>query len=192
MSQLRVDVVTDEEGTGAPSFPNGIAGVATIDTVQTLTNKTIAFADNTLTDVASINTVQTLTNKTLGDVKENITIDTSTSGTLTFNTNDQGIVYLTANQTADRTLNIVGDDTTTLDAYLPVGQSVTFAVLATQGATAYYFNDIQIDGGTVTPNWQGGTAPTEGNANSVDAYSFTVIKTAASTFTVLASQTQFA
>ena len=41
MSQLRVDVVTDEEGTGAPSFPNGIAGVATIDTSQTLTNKTL-------------------------------------------------------------------------------------------------------------------------------------------------------
>jgi len=30
MSQLRVDVVTDEEGTGAPSFPNGIAELPTV------------------------------------------------------------------------------------------------------------------------------------------------------------------
>jgi hypothetical protein len=37
----------------------------TASNTQTLTNKTIAFADNTLTDVASTNTAQTLTNKTL-------------------------------------------------------------------------------------------------------------------------------
>jgi len=39
----------------------------TADNVVTLTNKTIAFADNTLTDVASVDTTQTLTNKTLVD-----------------------------------------------------------------------------------------------------------------------------
>jgi hypothetical protein len=41
--------------------------VVTIDNTVTLTNKTIAFGDNTLTDVASTNTSQTLTNKTLED-----------------------------------------------------------------------------------------------------------------------------
>jgi len=51
---------------------------------------------------------------------------------------------------------------------------------------------VQIDGTNVTPKWQGGEAPTEGNPDSIDVYSFTVIKTGASTFTVLAAQTQFA
>jgi hypothetical protein len=37
----------------------------TLNGVQTLTNKTIAYGSNTLTDVASTNTSQTLTNKTL-------------------------------------------------------------------------------------------------------------------------------
>ena len=64
--------------------------------------------------------------------------------------------------------------------------------MLTQGSTAYYLNAYQVDGGSVTPKWQGGTAPTAGNASGIDAYSFTIIKTADATFTVLASQTQFA
>jgi hypothetical protein len=51
---------------------------------------------------------------------------------------------------------------------------------------------FQIDGSGVTPKWQGGSAPTEGNANSTDVYSYVVIKTGSATFTVLAAQTQFA
>jgi hypothetical protein len=64
--------------------------------------------------------------------------------------------------------------------------------LNTNGTTAYYPNVIQVDGSSVTPKWQGGTAPTAGNASSIDAYVFTIIKTASATFTVLASQTKFA
>jgi len=45
------------------AIPSGVV-VGTTDE-QTLTNKTIAFGNNTLTDVASTNTSQTLTNKTI-------------------------------------------------------------------------------------------------------------------------------
>ena len=53
---------------------------------------------------------------------------------------------------------------------------------------------IQVDGTTsgVTTEWQGGSAPTEGNASAIDAYQYTVIKTGDAAFTVLASITQFA
>ena len=45
----------------------------------------------------------------------------------------------------------------------------------------------------MTPKWQGGTAPSAGNASSIDVYVYTIIKTAATpTYTVLGSQTQFA
>ncbi len=53
-------------------------------------------------------------------------------------------------------------------------------------------NTYQVDGSGVTPLWQGGTAPTGGNASSTDVYSFTIIKTADATFTCLASQSKFA
>jgi len=75
---------------------------------------------------------------------------------------------------------------------LAVGQSLTIAFLVTNGSTAYYQSGFQIDGTSVTPKWQGGTAPTTGNASSIDAYVITVIKTASATYTALASQTKFA
>jgi hypothetical protein len=75
---------------------------------------------------------------------------------------------------------------------MTTGQSVTTALLCTQGATAYYNTALQIDGNSVTPKWQGGTAPAAGNASSVDVYVYTIIKTASATFTVFASQTRFA
>ena len=74
---------------------------------------------------------------------------------------------------------------------MATGESLTVAFLATQGATAYYTTNVQIDGSNITPKWQGGTAPTSGNASSIDAYTYVAFKTATSTFTVLASQSQF-
>jgi len=61
----------------------------------------------------------------------------------------------------------------------------------TQGSSAYYLNAYQVDGSTVTPKWSGGSAPSAGNASGIDVYTFTIIKTASATFTVLASQTEF-
>ena len=75
---------------------------------------------------------------------------------------------------------------------MDTGESITIAHIVSQGGTAYYNNVFQIDGSTVTPEWQGGEAPTEGNASSLDTYTYTIIKTASATFTVLAAQTQFA
>jgi len=121
------------------------------------------------------------------EVYEKVTTATSTTGTITFDTTAQGVEFYTANQTANRTINF-----SNVNANLAIGQSITSAVLLTQGSTAYYLNAYQVDGSTVTPKWSGGSAPTGGNASGIDSYSFTIIKTADATFTVLASQTQFA
>ena len=94
---------------------------------------------------------------------------------------------------ANWTFNFRGDASTTLDSLIAVGDSVTAAFLVTNGATAYYPSAFQIDGSSVTPIWSGGSAPSAGNADSVDAYVFTIVKTAATpTYEVIASQTQFA
>jgi hypothetical protein len=75
---------------------------------------------------------------------------------------------------------------------LSTGQSATVAFLVTNGSTAYYPTAFQVDGVAVTPKWQGGSAPAAGNASSIDSYTFTIIKTASATYTVLASQVKFA
>ena len=121
------------------------------------------------------------------EVYEKFNSSASTTGTLNFETNAYGVLLLTTAQTANRTINF-----TNVNANLAIGQSVTCAVLATQGATPYYLNAYQVDGTSVTPQWQGGSAPTGGNSSSTDVYTFTILKTADATFTVLASQTQFA
>lgn len=63
--------------TGAITFAAGQTfpgtGDVTLTGTQTLTNKTIAFASNTLTDVASTNTAQTLTNKTIAFANNTLT-----------------------------------------------------------------------------------------------------------------------
>ena len=124
------------------------------------------------------------------EIKEKVAIATSTSGTINYDFLGQGVVFFSNNQTANRTINFIGDSTNTLNSVLAIGQSVTCAVPMAQGSTAYYLNAYQVDGAAVTPKWQGG-APTEGTASGIDTYSFTIIKTADATFTVLASVAAF-
>ena len=128
----------------------------------------------------------------IDEVIEKAAISTGTTGTINWDILVQAVIFYTNNQTANRTINFRGDGSTTLDSVMAVGQSMSAAVLMTQGSTAYYPNTIQIDGSAVTPKWQGGSAPTGGNASGIDVYTFTLIKTAANTFTVLATVAAFA
>lgn len=126
---------------------------------------------------------------------EKINIDASgASGTVTLNAGTAGITYYTGAATANFVIDIRNDGTANINELISTGQTLTHAFLSTNTGTAYYPTEIRVDGGTanVTTEWQGGSSPTGGNANSIDSYSFTTIKTADATFTVLASQTQFA
>jgi hypothetical protein len=127
------------------------------------------------------------------NIKEVVTISaTAATGTINFDVTTQSVLYYTTNASANFTVNIRASSGSTLNSIMSTGECMTVAFLVTNGATAYYNSAVQVDGSSVTPKWQGGTAPTAGNASSVDVYSYTVIKTANATFTVLASQTQFA
>jgi hypothetical protein len=114
------------------------------------------------------------------------------SGTVTLDCKTNSVFYYTSNATGNWTLNFRGDGATTMNTFLAVGKSATVVFLATQGVTAFFANAFQVDGAAVTPKWLGGSAPTGGNASSIDSYSFTIIKTAASTYTILASVARFA
>ena len=104
----------------------------------------------------------------------------------------QSVLFYTSAATANWTLNMRGNNTTTLNSILATGQAITFAVFATIGTTGYYNNSVQVDGTVsgVTTRWQN-IAPSVGNTSSIDAYTYTVLKTANATFTVFASLTKF-
>ena len=116
---------------------------------------------------------------------------TAATGTINYDVTTQSVLYYTSNASANWTVNFRGSSGTSLNTLMSIGQSITVAFLVTQGATAYYNNGWQIDGTAVTPKWQGGTAPTAGNASGIDVYTYTITKTASATYTVLASLTQF-
>jgi hypothetical protein len=103
----------------------------------------------------------------------------------------QSVFYWTANAVSDSTANIRGNSTTPLNSILAIGQSVSVVVFFPNGASNYYVNTIKIDNTTVTPAYQGNASPALGNSNSIDIYSFTILKTASATYKVFASQTQF-
>ena len=127
------------------------------------------------------------------EVFEKATISaTAATGTKNFDVMTQAVLYYTSNASGNWTLNIRGDASNSLDSIMNTGESCTIAHIVTQGGTAYYNSAVQVDGSSVTPEWQGGSAPTGGNASSIDVYTYTVIKTGSATFTVLASITQFA
>jgi hypothetical protein len=144
-------------------------------------------------NVTTATNTQTLTNKTLQTASETVTISaTAATGTINYDVSTQSVLYYTSNASANWTTNFRGSSGTSLNTLMSTGQSITVAFLVTQGGTAYYNNAFQVDGTSVTPKWQGGTAPSAGNASSVDIYSFTIVKTGSAAFTIFASQTKFA
>lgn len=175
-----------------PAATDTLVGRATSDT---LTNKILTSPTvNTGTLATPAITGGTSTNTVLVSPEERTTVSaTAATGTINFDAVTQSVLYYTTNSTANWTLNIRGSSGTTLTSMLATGDAITVVFLATNGATAYYPTAYQIDGSAVTPKWQGGIAPTSGNASSIDAYSLTIIKTASTpTYTVLAAQTKFA
>ena len=134
----------------------------------------------------------TITNAVVTTLGETTTVSaTAATGTINYDVITQGVLYYTSNASANWTVNFRGNGSTTLNTLMAVGETRTVTFLVTQGATAYYNNAVTVDGSSVTPKWQGGTAPTAGNTSGIDVYTYSIIKTASATFTVLASQTQF-
>jgi hypothetical protein len=132
------------------------------------------------------------------DLKTSNIIETATvsataaTGTIAYDITTQSVLYYTTNASGNFTVNFRGSSGTSLDTLMATGESMSVTFLVTNGATAYYNSAVQVDGSAVTPKWQGGTAPTSGNASSIDSYTYVLIKTGTATFTVLAAQTKFA
>jgi hypothetical protein len=119
-------------------------------------------------------------------------VSASATGTINIDFSTNPTVYYTLNSSANWTLNVRGTSGATLNDTLATGQIATVTFLATNGVTPYRPTVFQVDGSAVTPKWMGGTAPSAGNASSIDAYTLAIIKTGTAAFTMLASQSRFA
>jgi hypothetical protein len=176
------DVLTSGGASAAPTWTTPASGVS-------------LSANNTWTGTQTLQGSATNVATILQDAVENVFIVAGNN-----NTNNNGffyggsVTYYTTNNSANWSQNLTFSGSANLNTVMSVGQSMTMAILSTNGGTAYYPTSILVDSGagSTTIKWQGGTAPTAGNASSIDVYTYTVIKTASNTWTILASQTKFA
>lgn len=170
----------------ARDLANGATALSAVSPTELGYLDGVTSAVQTQIDTKAPSTSATLTASVLVSPEERMTVSaTAATGTINFDADTQGVLYYTSNASADWTLNIRGSGSTTLNSKLATGDSTTIAFLVTNGSTAYKHSALTIDGSAQTVKWSGGTAPAAGNASAIDAYSFTIIKTASATFTVL-------
>ena len=189
-----------KNGTTALSIgdiPSGSIVIVTYDGTQfqisnVFSSSTLLSANNTWTGKQTFTGTSSVIASKFVNALEGVTVSaTAATGTINYDVTTQSVLYYTSNASANWTVNFRASSGTSLDSSMTTGESITVVFLVTQGTTAYYNNAITIDGTSVTPKYQGGTAWTFGNVSGIDAYSYTIIKTGSAAFTVLASQTQF-
>jgi hypothetical protein len=195
---LGTSIVNADIGASAAIADTKLATIATSGKVSN--SATTATSANTASAIVArdasgdfVANKSTLATVDVSTVIENANIVASAAtGTVNINFNTNPTVYFTSNSTANWTLNVRGTNLVSLNSSIAIGQIATVTFIATNGSTQYRPTVFQVDGNAVTPKWMGGTAPTAGNANSLDAYTLVIIKTGNAAFTVLASQTRFA
>jgi hypothetical protein len=205
--------VLTSNGASAPTWQANANGLAITDDTTTNATRYLAFTSATTGSITGANVSSTklgfnpstgvlsvtgiaspaITNQLATTIRETATVSaTAATGTINYDTLTQVVLYYTTSASGNFTINFRGSSGTSLDTVMSTGQSLSATFLVTNGATAYYNSAVTIDGNSVTPKWQGGSAPTSGNASSVDSYTYVIVKTGSATFTVLASQTKFA
>jgi len=101
-----------------------------------------------------------------------------TAGKLSGNTNidlENGMVhYFTTQESTTATPNIRINSGTTLQAAMDTGDVCSVTLITTAAAAGYAAN-LTIDGNAVTEEWVGGSAPSEGGADGLDIYCYTII-----------------
>jgi len=105
-----------------------------------------------------------------GKLSDNATIGISTSNIFVF----------TTQESTTGTPNIVWNDTYALSSKMKVGDAVTVTVITTAAAGGYSAN-WNIDGNSVSEQWNGGSAPSAGGSDGYDVYTLTLVRKAAGT-----------
>lgn len=152
-------------------------------------------ADGTGLVFARANNLEITGTTFVSEIIENaLILPTAPAATTQLSVLEGNIQYYTSNANTNWTLNIRGDATTSLDSTLSIGKAISVTIVTTQGSTPYFSNTVTIDGTSagVTTRWIFATTPAVGYANGLDVYSYTIIKTANATWSVLASRSRFA
>jgi len=189
LAQVDTAQIVDDAVTTAKILDANVtdAKIATMSSSK-LSGALPAISGTALIGIAVLDNYSTFVNST-----ELVTVSaTAATGTINYDTNTQSVVYYTAAAVGDWTVNFRASSGDSLNSVLTTGEAITLVHLVTLTGAEYRNTVVQVDGVGITPKWQGGAAPTEGNINSIDSYTYTLIKTGDAAFTILAALTQYA
>lgn len=180
------NLISDNAISGNNIVGNSIRGNNIV--AGTITGNLIAasaISSNTLTSNLSISLVRVFESANV--------FTTGATGNVIINVLNNTVYFFSSNTTGNVTFDFRANTQNTLDSQLGLGQSVTSAILLKQGSIRYRAN-VYVDGALQTVWWLGNSAPGFATAQqeSIDLYSFNILKTAANTYTVLASNSNFA
>lgn len=210
-SKINDSAVTSDKINSAAVTEAKIAdGAVTVNKIGTgavtnakLQNASLAVGSTAISLGSSASAISGLTDLsvdrflTINQVREFVSLDATEPGAAKLYFYDDASVYYYNNPAANFTLDVRGENggtSLTFNQLTSTGQIATITMLVKNGATPYYLTNMQIDSTNTgrTLYWQSGVVPSAGNANSIDVYTFVIIKRAAATYDVLANQTRFA
>ena len=184
------------DGTNIVLADGGVISGGNLATLNVSGNSVLGATGTTTASVGGKLTLSTTTSQlslALNNIAETVTVTgTGATGTINYDITTQSVLYYNVASTSNFTVNFRASSGTTLNSALAVGQAVTVALLNSNSTTGYYNNAVTVDGASVTPKWIYGAAPTTGYSNSIDTYTYTIIKSASATYTILATLAKFA
>lgn len=179
---------------------------------MTVKNMSSKVRINNIDTIVELNDTETLTNKTLtapiinaGTVSKAVLTMPVEQLTYSTTANTPGTASALGVQTIDVTTATAyyfnpttGKSVTWVPTFTNVGtllntngKSVTVTIIAKIASSGGFAATIGLTGQTLI--WQGGVTPSATNTSSgTDAYTYTIVRTAADTYTVFASRTRFA
>ena len=126
-----------------------------------------------------------------GLLKENVNIVSGKVSDYSDIIIENGMVHLfTTEETTTFTPNFRYSASETLDSKMNIGENISVSIIYPADAVGFG-TTATIDGSNKGINWLGGSAPDAGGDAGYDYYSYNIIKTAASTFVVLANAVNF-
>lgn len=131
------------------------------------------------------------------EIFEKVVVNTeSVTGEVNINVLDGSLHNFTSNASGNFTFNIRANGGTPLNSLMQDGRSIVITTLIPMGSSAYVVSNpsttgFKIDGNAVTVKWIGSSPPSSGFSNSINSYTFAIIKNSADNYTVLGTLTRF-
>ena len=178
---------------------SGLTGSPSIDVTNITASGNVSIGGTlTYEDVTNIDSVGVITARSglkilgggasfIGPLRERM-VTNSTPINSDPNVNiDQGLIHYRTGNLGGTANTVNLTSTVGINTVMATGDVMTVTVLHAVNSASSYINNVNIEGNTQTEFWIGNTTPNAGGTSNLDLYSFTVMKVASNTYTIIAN-----